>query len=234
VDCDDGVGCTDDACNEATDSCDNAPNDASCDDGAFCNGTELCDPVNDCQPGVPVDCSDGVGCTDDSCNEETDSCDNTPNDAHCPDDALFCNGTEFCDPAADCSSTGDPCAEGETCDEEADTCEAPPVVVDLDIAQFRVAKRFRLDGKKELVPRLVVKNDGAADEPRMATVSAMQGGTMVYSENLMVSDAVGNGRSRYFFVPFVPAVEGEIQWTAEVFDDDPDMDVATFVTTVVP
>ena len=45
------MGCTDDSCNENTDSCDNTP-----------------------------DCDDGVSCTDDSCNVGTDSCDNVPND----------------------------------------------------------------------------------------------------------------------------------------------------------
>ncbi|MFQ5415352.1 MAG: S8 family serine peptidase, partial [Phycisphaerae bacterium] len=35
VDCNDGIGCTDDACNEATDSCDNVVNNANCDDGLF-------------------------------------------------------------------------------------------------------------------------------------------------------------------------------------------------------
>jgi cysteine-rich repeat protein len=74
--CDDGVGCTTDACNEGTDSCDNTPDDAACDDGLFCNGAETCDALLDCQAGTAVDCDDGVGCTTDACNEGTDSCDN--------------------------------------------------------------------------------------------------------------------------------------------------------------
>ncbi len=123
IDCYDGVDCTGDSCNEGTDSCDNIPNDAYCDNGVYCDGAETCDPVYDCQPGTAVDCDDGVGCTDDSCNEGTDSCDNIPNDAYCPDDGLFCNGTEFCDAVADCSSTGDPCEPGETCNEDTDACD---------------------------------------------------------------------------------------------------------------
>jgi hypothetical protein len=121
--CDDGVGCTDDSCNEGTDSCDNAPNDSLCDDGAFCNGAETCHATLDCQGGTAVDCDDGVGCTDDSCNEGTDSCDNIANDANCPDDGLFCNGTESCDPALDCVSSGDPCTGGDVCNEATDTCD---------------------------------------------------------------------------------------------------------------
>ncbi len=124
VDCDDGVSCTDDSCNEGTDICDNLANNANCTDPLFCNGVETCDLALDCQPGTPVDCNDGVGCTDDSCNEGTDSCDNVANDGLCTDDGLFCTGTEFCDPSADCLSTGDPCS-GETCDEGDDICVTP-------------------------------------------------------------------------------------------------------------
>ncbi|MCH7870986.1 MAG: S8 family serine peptidase [Planctomycetes bacterium] len=123
VNCDDGVGCTDDSCNEGTDSCDNVANDASCDNGVFCDGAETCDAVFDCQGGSPPSCDDGVGCTDDSCNGATDSCDNVPNDANCPDDGQFCNGTESCDSGADCVSSGDPCTGGDVCNEATDTCD---------------------------------------------------------------------------------------------------------------
>ena len=64
VDCDDSVTCTDDSCNEDTDSCDNVPNDALCDDGLYCNGAETCDPVLDCQPGSYA-CGDGAWCDED-------------------------------------------------------------------------------------------------------------------------------------------------------------------------
>ncbi|MFQ5495644.1 MAG: S8 family serine peptidase, partial [Phycisphaerae bacterium] len=128
VNCNDGIGCTTDACNEPSGTCSNTPNDAVCDDGLFCNGTETCDAVFDCQAGTTVNCNDGVACTDDSCNEATNSCDNVANDLNCPDDLLFCTGTEFCDAAADCSSTGDPCGAGTTCNETTDTCDStgPP------------------------------------------------------------------------------------------------------------
>jgi hypothetical protein len=42
-----------------------------CDDGLYCTGTETCDAYGDCQAGTAVDCNDGVGFTDDSCNEVT-------------------------------------------------------------------------------------------------------------------------------------------------------------------
>ncbi len=120
--CDDGVSCTDDSCNEGTDSCDNVANNANCDNGLFCDGSETCDPVLDCQAGTAPDCDDGVGCTDDSCNEGTDSCDNVANNANC-DDGAFCNGAETCDPALDCQAGTPPCGGGQTCNEQDDICE---------------------------------------------------------------------------------------------------------------
>ena len=103
VDCSDGVGCTDDTCNESTDGCDNTPNNTLCDDGAYCNGVETCDATLDCQAGTPVVCDDGVYCTDDTCNEATDSCDSAPNNTNC-DDGAFCNGAETCDAALGCQA----------------------------------------------------------------------------------------------------------------------------------
>ncbi|MHC4090725.1 MAG: hypothetical protein ACYSVY_10700 [Planctomycetota bacterium] len=66
-DCDDGVGCTDDTC--VADDCVFTPNDANCpDDGLFCNGTEFCDAVLDCD-------STGDPCLAPFvCRESTDTC----------------------------------------------------------------------------------------------------------------------------------------------------------------
>ena len=134
--CDDKISCTVDRCEPSSgrvpvnDGCTNTPDDGVCDDGAFCNGTETCDTLNDCQAGTAVDCGDKVSCTDDSCNEGTDSCDNTANDANC-DDGAFCNGAETCDAANDCqvgtpvncSGLDDDCNSG-ACNETTDACEA--------------------------------------------------------------------------------------------------------------
>lgn len=116
--CDDGVSCTTDACDPAADACTNAPDDGACDNGVFCDGAERCDSVNDCQPGVPPACDDGVVCTVDTCDPATDSCVNAPDDAAC-NNGVFCDGVEVCDPAADCLVGQDPCPgqfclEGET------------------------------------------------------------------------------------------------------------------------
>jgi hypothetical protein len=129
--CNDSVGCTTDSCNEETDSCDHTASDAVCDDGAFCNGPETCNPALDCQSGNAPDCSDGVACTTDSCNEATDSCDHTVSNAAC-DDGAFCNGVETCHPTLDCQAgTPHDCSDGvpctvDSCDETGDVCDHTP------------------------------------------------------------------------------------------------------------
>ena len=123
VSCDDGVSCTVDSCNEATDSCDATPDNSLCDNGLFCDGAETCDAVAGCQAGTAVNCDDGVACTVDACNEGSDSCDNTPDDSAC-DNGLFCDGAEVCNATLGCQDSADPCTgPGQTCNETSDVCE---------------------------------------------------------------------------------------------------------------
>jgi len=65
--CNDGVSCTTDSCNESTDSCNNVPNNGACDDGLWCNGSETCNATLGCQAGTSP-CGGGP------CNETTDTC----------------------------------------------------------------------------------------------------------------------------------------------------------------
>ncbi|MCK5642612.1 MAG: hypothetical protein KAJ19_17525, partial [Gammaproteobacteria bacterium] len=128
--CNDGVGCTDDSCNETTDSCDNLVNDGNCDNGLWCDGAETCDATDDCQAGTaptPNIEDDGINCTDVVCDETTHNFTNVMNNANC-DDGLFCNGVETCDIELDCLAgtapdCGDPifCTD-DSCDEENNTC----------------------------------------------------------------------------------------------------------------
>ncbi|MFQ5590700.1 MAG: hypothetical protein ACE5HE_06040 [Phycisphaerae bacterium] len=133
--CDDAVDCTDDSCDELAQRCDNVPNDASCDNGQFCDGVEICDAFLDCvvAPGSVPDCDDAVTCTDDSCDEINDTCVNQPNDANC-NNGQFCDGVEICDALLDClvepgsvpiCDDAVDCTE-DSCDEAADTCVNSP------------------------------------------------------------------------------------------------------------
>ncbi len=72
--CDDGVTCTVDRCDEATGGCVSETSDAICDDGLFCNGAETCDPAGGCSPGSAPGCDDGDACTDDFCSNMAAAC----------------------------------------------------------------------------------------------------------------------------------------------------------------
>jgi len=121
-DCDDGVDCTVDACDEALDQCVSTADDSFCDDGVFCNGAESCDVRFDCQDGAPPVCEDGVGCTVDWCDADLDACVHDADDVLC-DDGLFCNGEETCDAARDCQAGSPPdCSDGVDC--TVDFCDA--------------------------------------------------------------------------------------------------------------
>jgi hypothetical protein len=96
-DCGDGVGCTNDSCNEATDGCDNVPDDGLCANGLFCDGDEVCSPAAGCQDG-PDPCSGGQ-----TCNEAGDVCEGG---GACSHGADFESGAGGWTRGADSCSTG--------------------------------------------------------------------------------------------------------------------------------
>lgn len=119
-DCDDGIACTMDSCDESADDCAHTPTDAVCSDGDYCNGIETCDALNGCEAGTPPTCDDGIGCTVDACDEVIDACTHLPDNGSCGDGA-FCTGIEICDPDAGCLPGTAPCP-GIYCDEAQDRC----------------------------------------------------------------------------------------------------------------
>ncbi|MGB0716135.1 MAG: M6 family metalloprotease domain-containing protein [Phycisphaerae bacterium] len=121
VDCNDDVDCTFDGCNELTDSCENTPANVLCDDGLFCNGTEVCDAVQGCVAGTPITCNDGIDCTVDTCNETFDLCQSDPDDSLCQN-GLYCDGVETCNAKNGCEAGTNPCPVDLECDEANDTC----------------------------------------------------------------------------------------------------------------
>jgi hypothetical protein len=58
----DGVDCTDDSCNEATDSISHLPNNARCGSGFQCNATAGCVDINECANGS-ANCDSNATCT---------------------------------------------------------------------------------------------------------------------------------------------------------------------------
>jgi hypothetical protein len=112
-DCDDGVACTFDTCDEVNDDCDHAPSDPACGDGQFCNGDEICVAQGmgqGCNGGTPVSCpdSDGFACTLDACDEGADACVVSGNSCVC--------GNGLSEPGEEC----DPPTSTEDCNNMAD------------------------------------------------------------------------------------------------------------------
>jgi len=116
INCDDGVSCTADLCDDGARACVNRPDNgrctapatcdptrdcttvactsaAECDDGDPCTGIETC-AAGRCARGTPLRCDDGVACTVDTCVPRM-GCRNQPSDALCTD-GRFCNGQETC------------------------------------------------------------------------------------------------------------------------------------------
>ncbi|MBM4355110.1 MAG: hypothetical protein FJ109_15220, partial [Deltaproteobacteria bacterium] len=122
---DDGVPCTKDSCDEATDQVKHTPENLTCDDGKYCNGAEFCDPVLGCKSGLAPTVDDGIACTFDSCDENLDKVVHLADDQLCTD-GFFCNGLEKCDKALGCVTLPVPglndgvACTVDTCDEAAD------------------------------------------------------------------------------------------------------------------
>lgn len=72
--CDDDIACTVDTCDAALSRCRHSPDDASCQNGLYCDGVERCNGKIGCLAGAPVACSDGDVCTIDTCVEATGAC----------------------------------------------------------------------------------------------------------------------------------------------------------------
>ena len=104
-------------------------------------------------------------------------------------------------------------------------------LVDLDIKKFQVSKNVRL-GRKSVRINITINNGGDVDDTAQAVITGVQSGSTVYSQAMDVSDAPGNGSTRWNFPSFTPTMTGDINWTATIADGDPDDDTATGATTV--
>ena len=52
------------------------------------------------------------------------------------------------------------------------------------------------------------------------------------TRSLQVSDPVGGGTTQFAIPTFTPSATGNISWRFGIFDDNPDLDVATGTTSV--
>ena len=137
VQCDDDNACTIDTCDE-NGLCNYA--ELPCDDGAWCNGEEICASDTGCSAGIPQLVDDGIGCTADYCDEVSQTVKHVAQDGLC-DDGAWCNGSETCDEVQGCMpgtpedlDDGNPCTI-DTCDEQGHVVQhtASDVLCDDDL-----------------------------------------------------------------------------------------------------
>lgn len=114
---DDGLSCTIDTCDETNDVVINTPNNAVCQNGLWCDGTEVCNPGapvgTGCVAGAPQVCNDGLSCSVDSCDEEIPG----DNAGTCQFNTSGC----LCDDNSDCND-GNSCTD-DVCNISAGTCQ---------------------------------------------------------------------------------------------------------------
>lgn len=226
---------------EPEEDCESCPDDCAKVSGAFC-GNKLCE-IGDGEDFItcPVDCagqSTGGGAFNCTAGDSADPNNPGTNCGFAADgytvefDGCITNGF-FCRVAPRVQACcGDALCEGQ---ETAATCQndcAVEAVVDLDIARFKVSKNARVGSEIKRIQLTVENPNGGGEDMRPATLIGMQNGVEVYNQTRMVFDIAGNRRSRFEFPPFTPTVAGTINWTVEIFDDDPDDDTATATTTV--
>jgi len=134
IDCNDENPCTTDTCNEAADTCDHVANNAACDDGVFCNGTDTCSGGT-CSVHLGDPCTSGGECAN-VCDEDNDTC-FKPSGVACGDFSdTDCDNPDTCDGAGTCLANHEPdgaagsglCSDNNDCTKDnclAGVCDHP-------------------------------------------------------------------------------------------------------------
>ena len=109
----------------------------------------------------------------------------------------------------------------------------PPPPVDVDIVNFTVTPSVSLRSRTPIAIQLSVINPGTTAGNATASVQGTLNGTVVYSQSMIVSDAIGDGNATvYTFPSYTPTAKGTIAWTAYVNDTTSDADTAAASTVV--
>ncbi len=119
VPCDDGNPCTDDFC-DAFGGCTHVANAASCDDGIFCNGADICSAGTCAHSGDPCG---GGGVCDATCNESAGNC-YAPSGTAC-DDGDACTSDDVCNVGVCAGTVGGTCGDGIVQEECGEECDQP-------------------------------------------------------------------------------------------------------------
>jgi hypothetical protein len=114
MDCDDGNGCTDDAC--LAGKCQHAANALPCDDGNKCTVLDECSG-GACKGSGAPDCDDDNPCTKDVCVPPA-GCSHAPAAGPC-DDGNPCTTGDYCDSGSCVAGQGVACDDGNVCTDDA-------------------------------------------------------------------------------------------------------------------
>jgi hypothetical protein len=115
---------------------------------------------------------------------------------------------------------------------------APAAVLDVDITRVSIAKRIDLSRGGTVAPKVTVLNAGtvagdATIEVEGSLTDAQGATAPVYSATQTVTLAPA-ATAKVALPQYVPSVPGVVTWTVTVVDKDPDTDVATATTKIVP
>ena len=114
--CADDNFCTDDTCTDQM-GCVHLPSAATCDDGNPCTVSDVC-ANGTCNPGLALDCDDGLTCTDDFCDAPT-GCGHKNRTGAC-NDGDACTSGDSCEVGLCTGATAD-CADSNPC--TVDSCD---------------------------------------------------------------------------------------------------------------
>ena len=111
-------------------------------------------------------------------------------------------------------------------------------LVDVDIKRFAVRKRVDFSRGLSATPKVSVVNSGTVEGTATVTVEgsvtdALGTTSIVYTASQDVTLAPA-ANARLTFPSYSPTAPLAINWTATVADQDPDLDLATATTKVVP
>ncbi len=115
--CDDGNGCTADACDPSTGNCGHSATAAPCDDGNACSEGDVC-AGGGCSSGAPKYCDDQNPCTNDTCDPSNAVCGHVANAATCSDGDA-CTIGDVCKDAACKVGASMVCSDAEACTNDA-------------------------------------------------------------------------------------------------------------------
>ena len=105
----DHVDCTIDVCDGEKEEIFHYADDTFCDNGLFCDGVELCNPVQGCVDGPDPHCEDYNPCTVNKCDETVQACDFHDHVQHC---SWPCDGDHTYDAGDDDCGYDDACVGG--------------------------------------------------------------------------------------------------------------------------